>query len=197
MKRFVPIVLALLMCTVLYAKTQPGKSCLSARVTNFGHEFGYGKMISETAMFLIDGELVYTSGSSEAETSAGTFDGPKTSDFGLQLYPEYRVYTLPSNRVNPYFGVYGLIGFGSESTETTTGTTTATVTGSATTFGVGMSFGAELMLNNFLSIAAHSRVVQFSYASTKEEPGGNVTNKTSAITFAAMLEPALYIRIYF
>ena len=61
MKRSLLLLLVLLASTTVFARTQPGKSSFAARVTNFGNEFGFGRMISPTAIVLIDADLEFVS----------------------------------------------------------------------------------------------------------------------------------------
>ena len=70
MKRSLLLLFVLLAFSSLFARTQPGKSSFAARVTNFGNEFGFGRMISPTAMVLVDTNLEFVSQPQVKETSA-------------------------------------------------------------------------------------------------------------------------------
>ncbi len=200
MKRHLPFLILLLAMASLNARTLPGKSSLAARVSNFGQEFGFGRMISPTAMVLIDGSLDYNSERSESKAGANVSPGPTKSSFSLTIYPEYRFYFMPRNRVVPYFGFYGIVGIGSDATEKPTGTSITAENGSSLTLGAGASFGAEFFLNRYVSLTAHARFAQYTYENTKMETDTGFTlieDTQINHRIGIRLEPALYVRIYF
>lgn len=200
MKRHLPFLILLLAMASLNARTLPGKSSFAAKITNFGQEFGFGRMISPTAMVLIDGSLDYSAERSESKAGANVSQGPTVSSFALTIYPEYRFYLLPRNRVVPYFGFYGIVGIGSSAAEKPTGTSVTAENGSSLTLGAGASVGAEFFFNRYISLAAHARLAQYTYENTKLETDTGFTlvedtQISHCISFR--LEPALYVRIYF
>lgn len=201
MKKLV-LFLLLIISAVLSAKTQPGKSSLAAGLTELGKEFGFGRMVSSSGMLLLDGSISFESTSEESLYGDQSSDGPQTDAFHLTLYPEYRIYLLPQAKATPYFGVHGVLGIGSTSSEEpTTGNITTTVTnGSSFTIGIGASFGVEYFLNSNVSLSAHARLAQFAGRTTKTETdnGFNLSEFTEkSTTISVELQPALYIRIYF
>lgn len=200
MKRLPVLSVLILIATALSARTLPGKSSFAAGITNLGHEFGFGRMISPTAMVLIDGNLDYTSGRSESKSGANVASGPTESAFLLSVYPEYRFYLLPRNRVVPFFGFYGVIGIGSSAAEKPTGLSVTAENGSSLSLGAGASIGAEFYLNNYISLAAHARLAQYTYENAKMETDTGFTvveNTQISHHIGIELEPALYVRIYF
>ncbi len=200
MKRLLPLLLILVLISAGFSRTQPGKSSLAARLTDFGHEFGFGRMTTPTSMILLDASVHYTSSSEESTVGSQTVSGPQSDDFMMYFFPEYRYYVLPRGAVTPYIGVFGVFGFGMSSSEQTAGTNVTVTNGSALAFGVGASFGAEFFLNNNVSLVAHSRLAQFSSESQKSESDNGFqtqedVHRTS--TLSVQIEPALYVRIYF
>ena len=200
MRRLQILTILILTAAALNARTLPGKSSFSAGITNLGQEFGFGRMISPTAMVLIDGSLDYTSGRCESKAGANVSSGPTHSSFLLTVYPEYRFYLLPRNRVVPFFGFYGVIGIGSSAAEKPTGTSITAENGSSLTLGAGASIGAEFYLNNYISLAAHARLAQYTYENAKLETDTGFTkveNTQINHHIGIELEPARYVRIYF
>ncbi|MBN1560023.1 hypothetical protein JW998_07215 [candidate division KSB1 bacterium] len=200
MKRFLPLLLVLLAFSSLFARTQPGKSSFAARVTEFGHEFGFGRMISPVAMVLLDADLEFISHSEESLVASTTLKGDVRSSFSLAAYPEYRMYILPRNRVVPYFGLYGLVGFGSTSAEEPEGNCVFAKNGRTLTLGAGATLGAEFFLNDFISLSVHTRFAQYSFTSSKMETDlclSTVEDIDKTHRFSVQFEPALYVRIYF
>ena len=200
MKRSLLLLFVLLAFSSLFARTQPGKSSFAARVTNFGNEFGFGRMISPTAMVLIDANLEFVSQSEETKVGSNTSKGDIRGSFALNAFPEYRMYIMPRNRVVPFFGMYGLLGIGSTSAEEPTGTSVTAKNGSTLILGAGATLGAEFFLNNFISLAAHARFAQYSFTSEKMETdtGFSVVEQIEHThRFNMEFEPALYVRVYF
>jgi len=200
MRRLQILAILILTAASLNARTLPGKSSFAAGITNLGQEFGFGRMISPTAMVLIDGSLEYTSGRSESKAGANVASGPTQSTFLVTVYPEYRLYLLPRNRVVPFFGFYGVIGIGSSAAEKPTGTSVTAENGSSLALGAGASIGAEFYLNSYISLAAHARLAQYTYENAKLETDTGFTvveNTQTSHHIGIELEPALYVRIYF
>lgn len=192
--------LVLLAFSSLFARTQPGKSSFAARVTNFGNEFGFGRMISPFAMVLLDASLEFVSQSQESQIASATLKGDVQSNFSLLAYPEYRMYILPRNRVVPYFGLYGLVGFGSTSAEKPVDDCVIAVNGRTLALGAGATLGAEFFLNDFISLSAHTRFAQYSFTNDKTETASClsiVENIQQTHRFNLQFEPALYVRLYF
>lgn len=202
MKRQLFFLLLISMISTTLAKTQPGKSCLSAGLTNLGKEFGYGRMISPTTMLLAEGTISYVTTSEESTFGDTTSDGPQADTFEMTIYPEFRFYALPKAKATPYFGVYGLLGIGSSSSdEPSSGDISSTVTNmSSFSIGIGASFGVEFFFNEFVSIAANARVAQF-YTKTEKAEMDNGYNTSEdvhkATSLQVQLQPALFVRIYF
>ena len=194
------ITLILLLAVVIQARTLPGKSSFAARISDLGDEFGFGRMISPTAMVLIDGSLEYVSRNSESKAGANVAPGPTQSEFLLTVYPEYRFYMLPRNRVVPYLGFYGIVGIGSSAAEKPTGTSVTAENGSSLILGAGASIGAEFFLNRYVSLSAHARLAQYTYENSKLETDTGFTlveNKQINHRIGVHLEPGLYVRLYF
>ena len=190
----------LLLAVIVQARTLPGKSSFAARISNFSEEFGFGRMISPMAMVLIDGSLEYSSGRSESKAGANLSSGPTQSEFLLTVYPEYRFYILPRNRVVPYFGFYGVMGIGSSAAEKPTGTSITAENGSSLKLGAGASVGAEFFINRYISLAAHARLAQYTYETQKKETDTGFTlveNIKVQHRIGIQLEPGLYVRLYF
>lgn len=200
MKRLMPLLLMLILASSLFARTQPGKSSLAARLTDFGHEFGVGRMTTPTSMILVDGSIQYVSSSEESTVGSQTINGPQSDNFMLYVFPEYRYYVLPRNQVTPYIGVFGVFGYGMSSREETVGTNVTVTNSTHLKFGVGASFGVEFFLNNNVSLSAHSRLAQFA-SETQRSESDNGFNAQEDVTKISRLdvqvEPALYVRIYF
>lgn len=200
MKNFMPCMLVLLACSSLSARTQPGKSSFAARVSDFGNEFGFGRMISPVAMVLLDASLEFVSQSQESHVASSTLKGDAQSSFSLAAYPEYRMYILPRNRVVPYFGLYGLVGFGSSSAEVPEEDCVIAENGWTLVLGAGATLGAEFFLNDHISLSAHTRFAQYSFMNNKMETESclsTVEDVQQTHRFSMQFVPALYVRLYF
>ena len=202
MQRVIIVFTVLTMAGLASGGTHPGKTSLAGALTTGGSaELSLGKMASGTNMYLLNVNLGVSSSSSESEMGGDTADGPKESNLSATLLPEYRTYLRPNDKVSPYYGIYGMLGFGSSKTETTNPTTgdTNEVTGSNLSVGAGVTFGVEYFMSSIFSIAAHSRVAQLSYSSNKSESGAGDTATTMTKTGTSIsvgLSAAIYLRIY-
>jgi hypothetical protein len=200
-----------LMCLVLFsfaaivfAGTQEGKSSLAGQLFGSGGtEIAYGKMASKKTMYLFSVGLSYSTQTSKTEVGSNSADGPKVSSYSVSLIPEYRNYLRPDAVVSPYWGLYGLVGLGSSKTEPpdnggTIASSTSTTTN--TTFGAGVTLGAEYFLNKTISLSANTRLVQLNFATVKGETGTGETKATNTqnnMSLSLGISAAIYLRIYF
>jgi len=210
MKRSLLIMLLLLASTTVFARTQPGKSAVAARITALSmhqdstgssYEVGFGRMTSPGSMILLDMNFSYNTYQNKAKGNAYSENGPIFRGFTISAYPEYRLYLAPRMRVVPYLGLYGLIGYDSGVVETLYPNRLRQDFETNTRIGGGTTLGAEFFLNNFISLAVHARFAEYYYSSNKETLKYNgqtiLENIKNAHHIDLQFEPALYVRLYF
>lgn len=200
MKRYVPVLVFFYLSSSLLARTHPGKSSIAARLTDFGQEFGYGRMISPVNMLLADIDMNFASSDEESKAGETKTEGPFQSTFEFTFWPEYRYYMAPTRKLSPYFGVFGMLGVGKSSSETPAGDQVNKTSGSSLSVGLGASAGVELFLSEYLSLAIHARVAQYTFKSTQSETDtgfSKVEQNRKQNSFKVDIDPAIYVRIYF
>ncbi len=210
MKRSLLILLVLLASSSMFARTQPGKSAVAARITALSmhqdstgsaYELGFGRMNSPRTMILFDLGFNYHTHQNKLKGDVASESGPVYRGYSLVAYPEYRFYIAPRMRVVPYIGLYGLIGVGTGIHETIYSSSLRQEVEQTLRVGGGMTIGAEFFLNNFISLAAHTRFVEYSFSSDKNtiKYNGRTVRESilNAHNVGLQLQPALYVRLYF
>jgi hypothetical protein len=210
MKRSLLILLVLLASTSIFARTQPGKSAVAARITALSmhqdttgstYEIGFGRMVTPGAMILFDMGFNYHTHLNKAKSTTATTDGPVYRGYMVSAYPEYRMYLAPRMRVVPYLGIYGLIGYNSGVVESLYPNLLKQQVEADLRLGGGLTLGAEFFLNNFISLAVHARMAEYSFTSHKttvKHNGHTITNAIkNAHDIGLQFQPALYVRLYF
>ncbi len=200
-------VMAFMVVSNGYSAGKPGQFGLAAALfQGGGTEIALSRVATPSTMYLLHTRVNFTSSSSESEsqTSAGstTAEGPTDNRLGISLIPEYRRYLAPAKRISSYWGIYALVGYVSDKSETP-GTTPVEMTDTDFSVGGGLSFGVEYFLNSFFSISAHTRLLQYTFMSSKTETttssgSTSVTNSTTMTSnnFLLTVQPFLYIRFY-
>lgn len=210
MKRSLLILLLLLASSSMFARTQPGKSAVAARITALsmhqdstgsGYEVGFGRMISPGAMILFDMGFSYNTHQNKTRSTTSSTNGPVYRGFAVSAYPEYRAYLAPRMRVVPYLGIYGLLGYNSGVVEALYPNLLRQEVDSKIRVGGGLTLGSEFFLNNFISLAVHARFAEYSFTSRKVEVKHNGQSVTNSIknehNIGLQFQPALYVRLYF
>jgi hypothetical protein len=190
-----------------YSAGKPGQFGLAAAlIQGGGTEIALSKVATPSTMYLLHTRINYNMSSSESEsqTSAGSTsaEGPTDNLLGISLIPEYRRYLTPAKRISSYWGIYALVGYMTDKTETP-GATTVETTDTDFSVGGGLSFGVEYFLNSFFSVSAHTRLLQYTFMSSKLETTSSsgstsVTNSTTRTSnnFLLTIQPFLYLRFY-
>jgi hypothetical protein len=189
---------------MVFATAPAGKSSLAGQIYgSSGTEIAYGKMASSSTMYLLGFNVAYNTGSSEVKYGDKTEKGPKVSSYSINLFPEFRTYMRPEGSVSPYWGIYGLVGLSSSKSEPPDASTTiasSETTTSATSYGAGLTVGAEYFLNKTISLSANTRILQLTFSSQKNESGSDITKQESTTKNMALqlgISAAIYLRIYF
>ncbi len=210
MKRSLLVLLLLFAASSIFARTQPGKSAVAARITALstqqdttgnGYEVGFGRMISPGTMILFDMGFSYHTHQYKSKTTSSSLEGPVYRGYMISAYPEYRMYLAPRMRVVPYLGIYGLIGYNSGVVESVYPNLLRQDIDADIKIGGGLTLGAEFFLNNFISLAVHARLAEYAFTShrtTIKHNGHNISSSVkNAHDLGMQFQPALYVRLYF
>jgi|GEM_PF-4767929 len=194
------IAAALMLVSQATAQTHPGRSNLSASITDLGEEFGYGEMISTMTMFMFNVQANFDRNREDVDNGNEQEEGPDNIAYGVTLVPEIRFYSRPDNRVSPFFGVFGLFGYRGAISEFTQAETEVETSTTDLKAGCGFSIGAEFFVNEYLSLSLDSRLLRYQYRkiSTEKDFGDATVEETSAGHHVSLrIEPAIYVRLYF
>lgn len=200
MKKYLLFVL-IMICYIPWGEaTSPGTSNIAARITDFGEEFGFGRMLSSTQMFLIHINGRFNHSSSVIETSTIERDGPDTTRYAIHLYPELRFYNRPKSKISPFFGVFAHFGYGGTTMGGINDNLDADVSKSQLTLGGGFSTGAEVFLSSYLSFAVSARWLHYSYNRISESNDSGAAENITTYqnhNINLKLNPAVYLRLHF
>ncbi|MDZ7722507.1 MAG: hypothetical protein U5R06_06745 [candidate division KSB1 bacterium] len=179
--------------------TSPGTSNVSARITDFGEEFGYGIMFSPTQMFLVNVNGHFSHSTSSIEYPSTQQDGPDTTHYAIHVFPELRFYNRPKSKISPFFGVFTHFGYGGGVRELPDNQD-AGLAQSQLTIGAGFSTGAEVFLSRYLSLAVSARWLHYTFenASQIHDTGSmEITTKHISHNLDLKFNPAVYLRLHF
>jgi hypothetical protein len=182
-----------------FARTQPGKWGLAARLFySGGTELALSKMASPSTMYLFNTLINVNSSTEEIESGGTTVDGPKNNRFSITVVPERRTYLRPNGRISPFWGIYALIGYSTQTTETPAGMNTLETIQKTLNGGAGLTFGVEYFMSKYFSLSAHSRMLQYMFSSNTSETGNpTVTTTKTSHSVSLAIQAALYFRFYF